>query len=488
MSVSRDTGIKPRLERMGVNILLVAGLLVLLLVNREFGLADNGDYSRYIMPFASKPAALAENWPEAGTPEHQRRFFQEPIFYWSAAESSDNRAWFTSTQIFWRFGNFLGRTFYSSDVVNLRFSSLPFFLLHAVLFAFVLLSLRGTPGSLAPAFLVFLLFVDTRITSFYNSYYAESLPLIAILALFTVIVSASLSTTGDRGCTRSQNLFRVAGFLTFALLIAAALSKRQYLYFVLPALVLCWHLLAGNTSISRKQRSLLFALISATALGVIALTTLKGRVDNPDEAGAARITSFHALYFGVLPHANDRADALRTLGLPAESAHLIGHHAWSPEAYEFIHQTPEVNLRTFLRAIFIDPRSMLRSVAHNARQIGNLNLDMNGTVPGMFSGAPPPITRSMSAVFASIGGFATLLVAFAALTYSVYVSMRHGSDRSWALLGALLFCITCLDVGISIFDGQADARKHVAVASVCCYALVVLAVLSFFRSNRLKNL
>ena len=494
---------------------IVFGVLLVLIVNREFGVADNGDFTRYMANYASKPVELEHNWPPRASAEFDYRFFTQPLFYWSPPAEGFPDPWFSSANWFWWMGKKTSDVFYSQEVVNLKFIGLPFFLLHALALGYMVrfFSLRNSIGVLAFAG-VFLLYTDARITAFYNSFFAESVPLLAVFlsaAYFFERIHSRVSFSGlgppgveqpgweqpgveqpgweqpgveqpgweqpgveqpgveQPGVATSPGKM-IAGlfpFLLVALLICAILAKRQYAYFILPTLLVVFYLIHSRLPLARRAKNVVFAAICAALFGAIALATINQRVDHAAENSASRYTSYHALYYGLLPHSADPTRLLAELGLPAASLDKIGEHIWSEENLAFVEREKNINLATFLRAIYLEPLAFMHSLAHNAGEVGNFDIPL-GTVYGANLSGPP---LAASAATRGIGKFAGtgLFLATCILALVLFVvPVGVPPDRRFAsrIFSALLLSVLVCDVLVSTFDGQQEARKHVLVASL----------------------
>ncbi|BDU17487.1 hypothetical protein [Lysobacter auxotrophicus] len=451
--------------------LLLGALIAILLVNREFAVADNGDYTRYNQPYVTHPTDLETNWPEAGTADHAYRFFNQPLFYWHAAKEQ-GASWFTSATIFWWVGNQLNRLLYSTEVVNLRYIGLPFFLLQAVVLLIAARKIRtGLVGAIA-TIATTLVFTDGRLSAYYNSFFAEGVPILALLVTFAFLTSRAL---GEQEQSRRWGTW--LGWCSVVLLCLAVLAKRQYLYFCVPATLAAYFLLIGPSARPLRQRLLAFGAIALTVTSLLGLASFALRAGDASEGNAARITSYNALYYGLLPHSTNPADLIAKLGLPPTSVEHVGKPVWRPEALQFVENEASVNVRTFLRAIALEPAAFAKSAFTNAREIGNLDVPL-GNVHGQSLGAPPVLVTLPSRLSTWLSGRLFFVVALGlGIVLALWrTALPYQQRLAHQLLALMLLAVLCADLLVSTFDGQQEARKHLLLGSIAAMLLYVQAL------------
>jgi hypothetical protein len=430
--------------------------------------------------YVSKPVALNVNWPQSGTAEWDLRFFKQPIFYWSSGGDPAAFKWFTSAAWLWDVGAFLNKLMYHKGVVDLRYIGLPFFLLHAFAFVVLILSLRGEGKPfVAIGILSVLLFSDAQVISYYNSFFAESVPILAMFMVFSFFFSRSFGVLDNT----PKNVRILHAGLTMAMLWMAILSKRQYIYFVVPFLWVFWYLLLSLDMEKKGRRSLLFFVGGGVFLVSVIALTVHNRVDNKSESYASRVTSYHALYYGLLPHAGAPTELIEEIGLPPGSEKFIGKSSWNPESELFIKSTESVNVSTFLKAVAHDPQAYVMSALWNSREVGNFDIPL-GMVFGEELGKPPALVSGFSSASTWLAGPG--LVATAAVLSCLMLVFSFGLSGKRLVAHRFLLLLLCYvvvaDVMISTFDGQQEARKHVLVASLAClliYAQAAMALISY---------
>ncbi|MCS7312993.1 MAG: hypothetical protein NZ742_08800, partial [Acidobacteria bacterium] len=81
---------------------LIIYLIILLYVQIDIGIADNGDFYHYMRWFVSKPAGFETNWPPPRTPDWKRRFFLYYLPYWETSPPPPQLpSFFSSAPLLW---------------------------------------------------------------------------------------------------------------------------------------------------------------------------------------------------------------------------------------------------------------------------------------------------------------------------------------------------------------------------------------------------
>jgi hypothetical protein len=458
-----------------IKIIGVLGLFLILIVNREFSVADNGDFSRYMGDFAFKPIDMKENWPPLQSEDWNKRFFKGPIQYWSTVNTNDKEPWFTSSLLFWAFGSHINNIFYNKNTLSSRHLGLLFFLIHGFAFIALIACMKQSnfclyftlPGS-------FLLFTDARISAFYNSFYAESIVILAMFVIFAFFVSIFFL---DEESRLARGLITTQAVSTSVLLFLAIFAKRQYVYFVFPMLIFSYYIFLRYV----KKKNVVSLLIYCGAVFIIicfvVLLSLFNRVGNPDEVHASRVTSYHALYYGILPHSKKQVTMLEQLELPSDSLHLVGKNAWNEKSTKLILETSNINLKTFLKAIYYDPVAFSRLAMSNAKEVGNFDIPL-GMVYGIVYAHPPVHISFLSSAASSIAGliFLFLVLLSSVVVFTCRSNMPHHRFSASRTFTLMMLGIIILDVLVSTFDGQQEARKHVLIASIGGLMVVVQAI------------
>jgi hypothetical protein len=446
-------------------------------VCREFGLADNGDFSRYMTPYCTMPVGMQENWPTLGSEEWHRRFFSQPIFYWKSAEYQQGNAWFSSAHVFWSLGYSLNKMLFDADVLNLKILGLPLLTVQIIAFVIAVYAISSGKALLLPLMIPMIaLFTDARIISFYNSFYAEAVAIVAVFfGVGYFLRNISANSPAHVSCGQGR-LFAVAAFILF---IAAALSKRQYIYFIIPAAIIVLYSLHSVYGVRWKKALVLSSgtlLLIAIALGSVMKSERHG---DPDELFASRVTSYHALYYGLLMQEEDPQDLLFRLGLPKESLSAIGSTAWSEVGSKIVSSADAPSVVTFLKAISLSPLSFGKSVWHNAQQVGNWDFGL-GMVHGRTSADPPVIVSSLTSLSTKLPAGLVLSLAVVGAIWLFFAPLGDSPHErlSSRFLTSILAAVLCFDVVVSAFDGRQEIRKHLVIASLCAAVIAILAFAS----------
>jgi hypothetical protein len=470
--------------------LLCVGLFLLLIVDREFGVADNGDFTRYVQSYLVKPAGQDVNWPaREATKAWHDRFVIQPLMYWDTGSHPESPTWSTSANVFWRSGRALNAMFFSNDTLSIRYIGLCFFLLQAIALAIALWTIKGRTAHVVTALLViFLALTNAKIAAFYNSFYAESVPLLAMLCMLAYFFTRMLPDTDSQ---LSQRLSSLLGLATLAMLYLAIFSKRQYVYFAVPATLMTYHLLFSRRPHRTAVKTARLVACGLVITGATAMLTYTSRVGNESEVALSRVTSYHALYYGLLPQSHKQDKLLFKLGLPSSSSALIGKSAWDDSTLQFIRDTPQITVKAYLKAIYIDPQAFVKSLFFNIQQIGNFDIEL-GMVPGAEMRQPRSLISMFTKVPTKLAGQGLFIAAI--LLAAAMTLFRCGLDATQfaanRLFALMLLAILCCDAVISTFDGQQEARKHLLIGSLAATLIIwqaLVTVAGFSRQSISKT-
>jgi len=466
---------------------IILAAVMLLIVNREFGVADNGDFSRYMHGLTSKPVYINENWPQRGSEDWKRRFFREPIFYWSNDDGQS--AWLTSASLFWHLGKKINQYMFHQDVINLKYLGLPFFLIH--FFGLFYFLERVSPKYPNVAFVFvsgLILMTDARITAFYNSLYGETIPILTIFLIFSFFCAEQFSNSGHSQHDIKRKIFSI---LLLFMFLATIFSKIQYVYFILPTLLFVFYAFLSNSTSITKFKFLMLACFAVFLIGIITGITvyetkqrgISTKIYHALQRGISTNT-YHALYYGILPHSKDPLQLMEQLGLPLESRELIGK--LNP-----VGESPSINVKTFFSAIVADPNAFVHLLLCNAKQVGNFDIPL-GMVYGNWSQYPPELISVFSSIFTKYSGITLssviLLLSLALLAYPCGgTPERRFSSRVFT---TILLTVILADAAVSTFDGQSEVRKHVHVASISLVMMmihVISSMIEHLSNSRLKK-
>ncbi|NOY05968.1 MAG: hypothetical protein GXO82_04965, partial [Chlorobi bacterium] len=174
-------------------------LLVLLLIVGSFsqienGLADNGDYSRVMTWVSSGPLGFSQNWPSAGTPDYQDRFFNYWLPYWNLDFPLRSR-WVTSVLLLWIPGVLLNMLLISPSILWLPMLSIaPRLLSIALLFALFRWIEKRTSSYRSLLYLTLclpyvLIAINTDYLAYFSTFYQEPASMVFLLWLVAAFIS-----------------------------------------------------------------------------------------------------------------------------------------------------------------------------------------------------------------------------------------------------------------------------------------------------------
>ncbi len=461
-----SSGVRTKLTCLWV---LVLGAFLILLINREFALADNGDFTRYFGPYVAGPEGFQQNWPKEGTQAFHDRFYNRPQIYWypSGLMPSDP-PWPSSAHVLWTVGRWINDTLSSDRVVNLRLVALPFFVFQFALFALAVLSWRDSVKPFVPWLVSLAIFADVFFTCFYTTFYADGIAILAVMGL----ASLFLTTLG-----RYSKLVPT-GNVALAMVLccsAAITAKPQYLYLLLPAIV-ALALMFGNAILRRSGQG---AYSLAVALLVCAGSVgwqQRNQISHMRPMGwpsSQQVNAYHSLYFGLLEHSSNRAGMLSKLGLPADSASMIGTSAFTPAGNLFIKSNPGVTQGVFLNAIFLDPNAFANTILHNANELGVVE-PVLFEVPAVDRGHSPIYLSPGRMLFSVVHGLWLVLLAMTAGVLSLLLLRKLDAVNQPNVRALVWFFLLVIPIEIatSTFDGQFDVRKHLIVADLSSCILI----------------
>lgn len=459
-------------------VLTIAVLLVIFLVNREFSVADNGDFTRYMTKYVFKPVDVTTNWPPSGSEEWHKRFHSQPADYWNACDTPGS-SWFTSAHLFWRISYHLNRTLYSKNVFNITYAGLLFFLLHALAAWYALKTpVQGTASSIFFFFATALFFTNAHLSAFYNSFYADSVPILAIFVLTAFFLRSVFS--GQKNDRPPYHVYLFGGLVLF-LLVCSIFSKRQYLYFCAPALIFFGYFI--SLFAKKVAPAIKYALFGCACIVLVffAVSSVMQR-GNSSEPSAVRTTTYHALYYGLLPNSSAPDEIIKALGLPEDSIDLVGKFAWRDDVQNFLETEGNIlSLNYFLKAITLDPLAFAKSILYNAQGVGLFIFHL-GMVGGEKGGNPPELLTFLSSTSTRVAStpFA-VIICLCALLLTIYpIGVAPEKRTAARVFSFILLSIILSDVVISTFDGRQEFAKHVIIASAASLATAVFTALSIF--------
>lgn len=464
-------------------ILLTLALFQFLFINREFSLADNGDFTRYFT-FIEKPCGFQTNWPEPGTKERKARQSVQPLFYWEMGKEKD--AWFSSAHIFWRFGHFINKKLFSANTFTIRNAGLFHYLIQALflitLFTYIFNSKsKSNNGPVLATIPIVLLEIDSTYSAFYNSFYAESVMIVVLQCILIGIVwqvffLRKYHITSD---------FYLGLPLLAIMMIVASLSKRQYVFFGLLFVPIA--IFSAIHIKEAKHRVLkLCILASLVLMGVFSIFYSFSHSNANGQQISIYYTNRHALYYGVIMMSDKKESLIKALDLPEESLAGVGHHSWGyPEAIKDTMLNIQVPTTTVIKAFVLDPVAFFKLYFNNMNELGHVGKIPLGSIPYESYGHPPSITSVYTSVLSTFSGhklfIGVCIIVLVLCLFPFGLDREHHNALRCALVFLFLFAL--IDTAFSTFDGIQEASKHLVAASFC-----ISAIYSLFLAVLISNL
>lgn len=464
---------------------LAAGLMA----GMSLGLADNGDFTRAMTVFTSRPVDIKPNWPDRKSqPElFDRRFHK----YWVPDYRLDFPQPFTlqrphksSTYLLWAGGVWLNRMLYSPEVLNLAVMSIPARLVLLLLAAAVFLHLeRHSRGWERPASLLLLalplaLLLVSPYSYLLNTFFFQGGQLVfALLFLAAVGLAAH----------RPLPLAVLVG-LVFSTSLLLATSKAGQFFWPFLAWMVVW-LVAQPP----WPKSLAVGLTATTLAAFSLLFTWPSRQSAKDHA-------FHRLFNGFLMASTDPKEHLRRLGL-AHLAPCLGATVWSAQGGWCLQEAqPVLGTGTTLRVLLREPGILPRALGRMASEMQEVRVVRAGTLsekdprtqlygPRYF---PPgsDLWMQLKARYAPRGWPLLVVLLLGAFVHTYAFRQEGELARTCGLVG-LVAGLGCLGDMVVQFlgDGFAGAVRHLYLANLLSDVfLMTLAVTGAFATSQLlKN-
>lgn len=450
-----------------VECALVLLLIVALGAQWDRGLADNGDFSRIMTWFVSKPVGFETNWPPAGTAEWQRRFFAYYLPAWQFDFPPGTRPVYSSVLLLWLPGIALNYLLYPSTLHLALMSLLPRLLLIGCLILLlawigrrcatagerlsVLLTL-GLPAALflaAPDYVAYL-----------NSFYQETGAFVFLLLLLGALVALRARPAGPRSAATA--------LILLALLTTSKASEFYWAFIGLPLIL--------APLLRRRARATRAAACLGGAIVLAALSLyLTGGAND-------RRNAFHGLFDGVLTLSTVPGERLAELGF-GDGAECVGTPAYVGPGPACVARYGDRGLRLkTVRVLLREPAIIPKIPALAAERmqitqpegLGNRAADSRG--PNRW----PAIIVAWSALKArAFPRGPALFVALAAYAALCLSRQRRGGltgDLAFVGIIAAIGCLAAMIVAV-LGDGRQELVKHLFVANVA-FDVATLAALN----------
>ncbi len=455
----------------------------------SLGLADNGDFTRAMTVFTSRPVDIDPNWPDRKS--HPQLFERRFHTYWVPDYRLDfpqpfslQRPHKSSSYLLWAGGVWLNRLFYSPEVLNLAIMSIPARLVLLLVAAAVFLHLERNsrrwerPASLLLLALPLALLLVSPYTYLLNTFFFQGSQLVFALLFLAAVGWAA---------QRPMSLAAVAGPVLFTSWLLAT-SKAGQFFWPLLAWLVVW-LLAQPP----WPKSLALGLVATTLAASSLLFTWPSRQSAKDHA-------FHRLFNGFLMASTDPQGHLRRMGL-SHLAPCLGSTVWLPQGGWCLQEAQAVlRAGTMLRVLMREPAILPRALGRVARKMQEVKVVRAGTLserdprtqlygPRYFPPASDLWTQLKTRY--APRGWPLLAVILLGLAVHLYAFRQStGLARTLGLVG-LVAGLGCLGDMVVEFlgDGFSGAVRHLYLANLLSDVfLMTLAMTGAFAVSRsLKN-
>jgi hypothetical protein len=346
-----------------LKLLLLIFILASLYYQGHQGLADNGDYTRSMKPFASMPADMDTNLPYDNPLQLARRFWRNWIPYWKLDMQSE---WINSSTVFlWYPGVILNILFFSGKTLSATSLSLaPKTLLIGTFFLMFRWLDAEAPRRRAWFYLVLaapccLMLGCCDYLDYLNTFYQET----GIIVFSLLFITALILCKRHPGSWR----FFALGLLLLFLLSTAKRSASYLPVMGIPALILC-----HGWPLSWKQiyvRYIRWGIAVSVVLTVISfkMTFTPGIMNQ-----------YNSLFYGVLTFSENSRQRLEELGL-GHMNDMVGINGSAPEAGRLRDDNPDIwTFENTLRVIAKEPFIVFREFHFAAENMNNITLDYLG--------------------------------------------------------------------------------------------------------------
>jgi hypothetical protein len=464
---------------------LIAFLAISFFAQNNLGLADNGDYPRFMAPLTSGPIGVEPNWSERDSPQWQRRFFYNWLPYWRLDWPMHKPV--TSVALLWLVGAALNLVVYSRDVLWLPLMGLPIKvgLIASIVLMFIWIGRRQPNQSvLLTATLglpLVLLFSTTDFVVYINTFYREAGSVAYLLAFLAALIHFS-----ERPTSRGRLC------LCFGLLLLLTTAKASNVY---------WPIVGVPVLLGLRRARPIWLLVTASVALSVSLSGAALRLTADD---TNRTTAWDSLFSSALLLSNQAESHLLRLKMPG-AARCIGAPIFVGVGRDcYAQYGSHVTARDSLSVILREPTVLLRQLMYGMRAMNDLSVEWYGIYPreDPRAAAVPAIEGPMDRRFLgrrSIlplnmwsrlqyqyfprGGL--LMATMVTLGVVCWTGWHGGAfTRKLALLCAVTGAGLVLDVAIQVAgEGSQDLIRHLFMANVllalsfiCAVSIVALTV------------
>ena len=478
-----------------VQTLIKAGLILCLIaamyLQRDVGMADNGDFTRSMGWISPGPVGIEPNWPAAGTEEWVERFNNYWLPYWKLDWQAERPT--TSSFLLWLPGAVFNYLFYSRTVLYLPLLSLfSRLILLGILLMFIWIGSNSRYATLLLLSLgvpVVLLWTNTEYIAYFNSFYLESASFVFLFLLLSSLLFLK----------RRPSLVSMLCSLAAVLLLATAKPANFYWPMVaVPFVFYVW-----SPGFPRKKGSSLS--LGLAGLGIICLFTFLSSLVT--SAGSNQANPYNSLFDGVLRFSRDPSAHLRDLGMETAEECVVTTAFTPTGAACLVKYQNKISYKNTVLILSREPLILFRMLGFALDTMQDLSVDYLGkyaiddprsqTSPPVVTGDeqqrfwPPTAESGLLNAWASLKfrlfptGYALAFVLICFLAWFLWNMKRTGLIQDLALIG-LLCTVACLvDMTITILgDGMVEVVRHLFLANL----LFDVALLAFLNSILLAGL
>lgn len=444
-------------------LFLIIYLIICNVIHLNTGLADNGDFSRMVNWFSSKPDGFKENWPSPGSAEYELRFFNYWLPYWEF-DLPRQGSIFSSTIFLWIPGLLLNYFLFSNQQIYLPIVSIfP----RILIIAFLWLILKWISKSNKNLLLTIsigipyvLIFSSSDYIAYFNSFYQETGSIIFFLLFIISFVYLIQHPNGYKPLI----VFVFSGFL----LVTAKVSNL----FWVPIISLILFIFAFF-----RKKILIYSIVTILFV-VLSFVISYLSTANRD---LRSINSYNSFYYGALSFTSSSEKILKELKLE-NFADCINVEKFTMKGGECFSRMGEKNSHfNTIRAILIDPSILFYQLNFGASNIQKLSLDYLGK----FSISDPIDRRFVRLNFWSsikYHYFPKSSYYFISIIFFIafFLLTKKYSTENEQIVGWIVLISTIaglLDLYMAVFgDGKKEIIKHLLMANF----LYDVAIVSFF--------
>lgn len=461
-------------------VLIGYGVLFLLLTATLFaqinlGLADNGDFTRAMAVFTSRPLHIEPNWPNRQTQEElwNRRFFNFYIPDWKLdfpEPFSLSRPFKSSAYLLWVLGVVLNQIAYSGSILNLGVMSIPSRLVLLLVVGLVFGYILQTTKPLEALILLFscglpMVFLLLSPYSFYlNSFYYESAALVfSIWFLFSIVLIRHLKIN-----------------VSIKILIAFVLS---FLVGTTKASQFWWPVVCGFSLLFILKRMGIQKKIVIIMCAIL-LTIIAHLVTLPDNY-TSMINAYNRIFFGFLTLSSDPKAHLDRMEL-SDLVSCIGVMPYTLKGNQcFAITSSKLSLYITLDILAREPVILLRGLVSATESMQIISLDYLGILAE--SDPRTPFTGShyypwQSQVWLALKsllpkGIMLLVTLFIGVLICAFALAQFRDIRAdFGIVGTTAGVATVIDIIVEFLgDGFYEIIKHLFVANLMFDIMVICA-------------